>query len=82
MAKIRPISGFPEFLPQQRLVEQQALDVIRHVYELFGFINLETRTVEPVDVLSGNGDDKEIYAVSRLFAEEADKKRGFIRFTL
>ena len=76
MAKIRPISGFPEFLPQQRLVEQQALDVIRHVYELFGFINLETRTVEPVDVLSGNGDDKEIYAVSRLFAEDADKKEA------
>jgi len=76
MAKINPISGFPEFLPQERLVEQQALDVIRHVYELFGFINLETRTVEPVDVLSGNGDDKEIYAVSRLFADDADKKEA------
>ncbi|HAG53248.1 MAG TPA: histidine--tRNA ligase [Alphaproteobacteria bacterium] len=76
MAKINPISGFPEFLPQERLVEQQALDVIRHVYELFGFINLETRTVEPVDVLSGNGDDKEIYAVSRLFADEGDKKEA------
>ncbi|PPR11223.1 MAG: Histidine--tRNA ligase [Proteobacteria bacterium] len=76
MAKIRPISGFPEFLPQQRIVEQQALDVIRHVYELFGFINLETRTFEPVDVLAGNGDDKEIYAVSRLFADEASKKEA------
>lgn len=76
MAKIKPISGFPEFLPQERLVEQQALDVIRHVYELFGFINIETRTVEPVDVLSGNGDDKEIYAVSRLFADEVESKEA------
>ena len=66
MAKIRPISGFPEFLPQQRIVEQQALDVIRHVYELFGFINLETRTFEPVDVLAGNGDDKEIYGCFKI----------------
>jgi histidyl-tRNA synthetase len=74
--KIAPISGFPEFLPQQRIVEQQALDTIRHVYELFGFVNLETRTFEPVEVLKGNGDDKEIYAVSRLFADDKDKKEA------
>lgn len=76
MAKITPISGYPEFLPQERLLEQQALDVIRHVYELFGFINIETRTVEPIDVLTGNGDDKEIYAVSRLFEEDGEKKEA------
>ena len=74
MAKILPISGLPEFLPQERMLEQQALDTIRHVYELFGFVSLETRTFEPVDVLSGKGDDKEIYAVSRLFSDESDKK--------
>jgi histidyl-tRNA synthetase len=76
MSKIRAISGFPEFLPQERIIEQQALDIIRHVYELFGFINIETRTFEPVDVLTGNGDDKEIYAVSRLLADEKDKKEA------
>lgn len=84
MSKIRPISGFPEFLPQERIVEQQALDIIRHVYELFGFINLETRTFEPVDILAGKGDDKEIYAVSRLHADESDKKEASLglRFDL
>lgn len=74
MSKIKAISGFPEFLPQERIIEQQALDIIRHVYELFGFLNIETRTFEPVDILKGNGDDKEIYAVSRLMADESDAK--------
>ena len=27
MAKVRPISGFPEWLPEERLVEQQVLDL-------------------------------------------------------
>ncbi|MCP4354908.1 MAG: histidine--tRNA ligase [Proteobacteria bacterium] len=84
MSKITPISGFPEFLPQERIIEQQALDIIRHVYELFGFINLETRMVEPVDILMGKGDDKEIYGLRRLQEDESDKKEASLglRFDL
>ncbi len=74
MSKFAPISGFPEWLPEQRLVELQCLDTIRRQYELYGFANIETRSVEPTEVLTGNGDDKEIYVLGRLL-EEADAKK-------
>ncbi|MFC7488656.1 histidine--tRNA ligase [Knoellia sp. CPCC 206453] len=66
--KVTKLSGFPEFLPAERIVEQHFLDVIRETFELHGFTSLETRAVEPVDRLVGKGGDadKEIYAVSRL----------------
>ena len=66
--KISPISGFPEYLPAQRIVEQHFLDVIRETFELHGFPSIETRAVEPVERLLGKGGDadKEIYGVTRL----------------
>ena len=68
--RVTPLSGFPEWLPQDRVVEQHVLDVIRSTFELHGFAGLETRAVEPVERLLGKGGDadKEIYAVSRLAA--------------
>ncbi|WP_406053306.1 histidine--tRNA ligase [Kribbella sp. NBC_00889] len=70
MSKLSPLSGFPEFLPQDRIVEQQFLDVIRETFELHGFASIETRAVEPVERLSNQGEDadKEIYGVRRLAA--------------
>ncbi|TCC62976.1 histidine--tRNA ligase [Kribbella pittospori] len=70
MSKVTPLSGFPEFLPQDRIVEQQFLDVIRETFELHGFASIETRAVEPVERLSNQGEDadKEIYGVRRLAA--------------
>jgi histidyl-tRNA synthetase len=72
--KITPISGFPEYLPAQRIIEQHFLDVIRETFELHGFPSIETRAVEPVDRLLGKGGDadKEIYGVTRL----ADRSEG------
>ncbi|NDJ36445.1 MAG: histidine--tRNA ligase [Chloroflexi bacterium] len=64
-------SGFPEWLPADRLVEQAFIDTIRQQFELYGFAPLETRAVEPVDVLLAKGEtDKEIYVLSRLQADE------------
>ena len=70
MTKVRPISGFPEWLPRERIVEQHFLDVIRETFELHGFASIQTRAVEPVERLSSQGadTDKEIYAISRLAA--------------
>jgi histidyl-tRNA synthetase len=72
--KVRPISGFLEYLPAERIVEQHFLDVIRRTFELHGFASIETRAVEPVERLVGTGGDtdKEIYAVSRLARDEGD----------
>lgn len=67
MPKPTPISGFPEWLPGQRLQEQRVIDTIREVYELYGYTSLETSAVERVDVLEAKGEvDKEIYALGRL----------------
>lgn len=68
-----PLSGFPELLPGQRMVEQQIVDSIRRVFELHGFAPVETRAVEPVQRLTGGADvDKEIYVLQRLAADVAE----------
>src|SRR5699024_6290169 len=61
-----------EYLPQQRIVEQHFLDVIRSTFELHGFPSIETRAVEPVERLVGKGGDadKEIYGVHRLAGDD------------
>lgn len=72
--KPRAISGFPEWLPEMRALELSWLDHIRHVFESYGFINIETPAVEEIDVLLSKGEtDKEIYALSRLQADDRDK---------
>lgn len=72
--KVTKLSGFPEYLPADRIVEQHFLDVIRETFELHGFTSLETRAVEPVERLLGKGGDadKEIYGVTRLADRGAD----------
>jgi len=67
MAKPTPLSGFPEFLPAQRFVEQQVIATLAHTFELHGFANLETRAVEPMDQLLAKGEtSKEVYVLKRL----------------
>ena len=73
MARKASLSGFPEWLPQERLVELHVLDVLRRTFELHGFANIETRAVETVGQLLRKGEiDKEVYALSRLQAEEGE----------
>ena len=77
--KPKPISGFPEWLPEQRLVEQQWLDRIRRVFESYGYCSIETPAAEEIDVLTAKGEtDKEIYTLTRLQADEDDKKEARI----
>ncbi len=77
-AKITPISGFPEYLPSERIVEQRFLDIIRETFELHGFSSVETRSIEPIERLSAQGEDadKEIYAVSRLGGGDEGSRWG------
>ncbi|GAA1664991.1 histidine--tRNA ligase [Fodinicola feengrottensis] len=66
----RPLSGFPEWLPAQRIVEQQVVDTLRRTFELHGFSSVETRSVEPLETMQRKGEiDKEVYVVRRLHAE-------------
>lgn len=78
MAKVTPLSGFPEWLPAERRIEQHVMDTFREVAELHGFSNIETRAVEPLDQLLRKGEtSKEVYVISRLQAEgEEHEKEG------
>jgi histidyl-tRNA synthetase len=68
----RPVSGFPEHLPEIRMVEQRMLDRIRATFESYGFASIETPSVEELEVLLAKGEtDKEIYTIERLQADEA-----------
>ncbi|PJB69771.1 MAG: histidine--tRNA ligase [Alphaproteobacteria bacterium CG_4_9_14_3_um_filter_47_13] len=71
--KPKPVSGFPEWLPEERLIEQQWMDHIRKVFESYGFCSIETPSVEELDVISAKGEvDKEIYVLERLHKEDGD----------
>jgi histidyl-tRNA synthetase len=72
-----PISGFPEWLPAERIAEQQVLDTLREVFELHGFASIQTRAVEPLDQLLRKGDtSKEVYTLRRLQAESDEADDG------
>ena len=77
MARPTPLSGFPEWLPEGRLVEQSVLDALRRVFELHGFAGIETRAVEPLDQLLRKGEtSQEVYVLRRLQADDESGDSG------
>ena len=79
MARPTSLSGFPEYLPAGRIVEQHVLDVVRRVFERHGFASIETRAVEPLEQMLRKGEiDKEVYVLRRLHAapDEGDAGLG------
>jgi histidyl-tRNA synthetase len=68
-----PISGFPEWLPEVRLVELHWLDLIRATFERYGFCSIETPAAEALDVLLAKGEtSQEVYTLRRLQADAGD----------
>jgi histidyl-tRNA synthetase len=47
--------GLRDLLPEETLARQAMIDIVRRVYELYGFVPLNTPAVEYLDVLSGSG---------------------------
>ena len=80
LVKPSPVSGFPEWLPEVRLVEVRWLDQIRCAFERYGFCSLETPSVESLDVLMAKGEtSQEVYTLGRLQADaddDSDSKLG------
>src|SRR3954463_6570964 len=78
MARPASLSGFPEWLPAQRIVEQHVLGTVRGTVGLWGLSSIETRAVEPLEQLLAKGEvEKEVYLLRRLHADpsEADDAR-------
>jgi histidyl-tRNA synthetase len=75
--KAGPLSGFPELLPAQRIVEVEIIDRLRRTFELHGFTPVETRAVEPLDELLRKGEiDNEVYVLRRLQAQDVADDAG------
>lgn len=83
MARMAPLSGFPEWSPEERVVERAVIDTLREVFALHGFAEIETRAVEPVERLAGDSDAaKEIYVLRRLRADDEGESSLGLHFDL
>lgn len=83
ITKPRPISGFPEWLPAEQAVQDHWMKIIREVFTSYGFAHIETPAVELTEVLSAKGvEQKEIYALTRLAAEDPEENRYSLHFDL
>ncbi len=77
MSRPAALSGFPEWLPADRIVELEVIDTVRRIFELHGFLSLETRAVEPLEQMLRKGEiDKEVYVLRRLHAEDDEADAG------
>ena len=75
-----PISGFPEWTPAERLIEQRMLDQIRASFELFGFSPIETPAVERNVVLTAKGGEeteRQIYSLTGLHPQSGGDNRDY-----
>jgi histidyl-tRNA synthetase len=64
----RIASGFPEYLPEEQIEFNRLRDIIREVYEKYGFAPIETPDLELKEVLlaKGGGEtDKEVYEFTK-----------------
>jgi histidyl-tRNA synthetase len=70
-------SGFPEFLPSEKRLEQYLMDTIRQVYESYGFTPIETPAVERLEVLQakGNQGDNIIYGLQPILPPNRQAER-------
>lgn len=83
MAKIGKISGFPEWLPEQKIAEDKIIARIKAIYESYGFTPIETPAVELLTTLGSKGViDKEIFTVKRLKASGDEEAELGLHFDL
>ncbi|MBN3961945.1 histidine--tRNA ligase [Nostoc sp. NMS8] len=70
-------SGFPEFLPSEKRLELHLLDIIRKVFESYGFTPIETPAVERLEVLQakGNQGDNIIYGIDPILPPNRQAER-------
>ena len=64
--------GLRDLLPDQMLARQQMVDTIRRVYELYGFVPLNTPAIEYLDVLSGSAGQEAQQSIFRVTNPEQE----------
>src|SRR2546425_7268813 len=58
--------GLRDLMPDQMLARAEMIDTIRHVYELYGFVPLNTPAIEYLDILSGTAGQETQQAIFRV----------------
>src|SRR2546425_629170 len=58
--------GLRDLMPDQMLARAEMIDTIRHVYELYGFVPLNTPAIEYLDVLSGSAGQEAQQSIFRV----------------
>lgn len=82
MSRIAPLSGFPEWSPEERVVERHVISELSDEFALHGFAEIATRAVEPLSRLTGDAEaNKEVYALTRAADTGAAAELG-LRFDL
>ena len=79
MIKPRTPPGVMELLPREQIAFQQMLDTIRHTYEAFGFLPMETPVFELSDVLltkTGGETERQVYFAQSSGALEKSRDEG------
>ena len=79
MIKPRTPPGVMELLPREQIAFQQMLDTIRHTYEAFGFLPMETPVFELSDVLltkTGGETERQVYFAQSTGALEKSREEG------
>lgn len=81
------IPGFPELDTETGIIFNRVVDKIKHVYSLYGYVPLDTRLVESVEVLNQKGiDSKELFSLGRISRgedhERENKRQLALRFDL
>ncbi|WP_255656202.1 histidine--tRNA ligase [Noviluteimonas lactosilytica] len=77
--KPRTPSGVMELLPRDQIAFQRMLDTIRHTFEQFGFLPVETPVMELSEVLltkSGGDTERQVYFVQSTGALDNAGKEG------
>ncbi len=65
--------GLRDLLPDQMLARQQMVATIRRVYELYGFVPLNTPAIEYLDVLSGTAGQETQQSIFRVTNPEREE---------
>ncbi len=64
--------GLRDLMPEEVLPRQWIIDTIRKVYELYGFVPLETPAIEYLDVLSGSAGQETQQSIFRVANPEEE----------
>lgn len=75
----RTLPGFRDFLPEMMLPREQCMQTARELFKKFGFVPIDTPTLEYTEILLGKGGDE---TDKQLFRFDQGKRDVAMRFDL